>query len=107
QGRAVPRRYPGGARQRLDGAARIRDLCEVHGCWSGAIRLTLTANPNGDSMPKVDDVAWMSQRHGFLVRQDDDQPFASFEFTSEAAAQAAQKQMQEIFATGRKAMGYA
>ena len=33
-------------------------------------------------MPKVDDVAWMSQRHGFLVRQDDDQPIASFEFTS-------------------------
>ena len=42
-------------------------------------------------MPKVDDVAWMSQRHGFLVRQDDDQPIASFEFTSEAEAQAAQK----------------
>jgi hypothetical protein len=45
-------------------------------------------------MPKVDDVAWMSQRHGFLVRQDDDQPIASFEFTSEAEAQAAQKKMQ-------------
>jgi hypothetical protein len=58
-------------------------------------------------MPKVDDVAWMSQRHGFLVRQDDDQPIASFEFTSEAAAQAAQKQMQEILATCVKAMGYA
>jgi hypothetical protein len=53
-------------------------------------------------MPKVDDVAWMSQRHGFLVRQDDDQPIASFEF-----AQAAQKQMQEILATCIKAMGYA
>jgi hypothetical protein len=24
-------------------------------------------------MSKVDDVAWMSQRHGFMVRQDDDQ----------------------------------
>jgi|HubBroStandDraft_3_1064219.scaffolds.fasta_scaffold184970_3 hypothetical protein len=55
-------------------------------------------------MPKVDDVAWMSQRHGFLVRQDDDQPIASFEFTSEAAAQAAQKQMQEILATCVEAM---
>jgi hypothetical protein len=33
-------------------------------------------------MPKVDDVAWMSQRHGFLVRQDNDQLIASFEFTS-------------------------
>jgi hypothetical protein len=33
-------------------------------------------------MPKVDDVAWMSQRHGFLVRQDNDQQIASFEFTS-------------------------
>ena len=29
-GRAVPRRYPEGGRQRLDGAARIRDLCEIH-----------------------------------------------------------------------------
>jgi hypothetical protein len=58
-------------------------------------------------MPKVDDVAWMSQRHGFLVRQDDDQPIASFEFTSEAAAQAAQKKMQEILATCVEAMGYA
>jgi hypothetical protein len=45
-------------------------------------------------MPMVDDVAWMSQRHGFLVRQDDDRPIASFEFTSEAEAQAAQKKMQ-------------
>jgi hypothetical protein len=33
-------------------------------------------------MPKVDYVAWMSQRHGFMVRQDDDQPIAIiFEFT--------------------------
>jgi hypothetical protein len=58
-------------------------------------------------MPKVDDVAWMSQRHGFLVRQDDDQPIASFEFTSEAEAQATQKKMQEILATCVKATGYA
>ena len=58
-------------------------------------------------MPKVDDVAWMSQRHGFLVRQDNDQPIASFEFTNEAEAQAAQKKMQEILATCVKAMGYA
>ena len=36
--------------QRLDGAARIWDLCEIHGCGSGAVRLTLTANPNGDSL---------------------------------------------------------
>jgi hypothetical protein len=57
-------------------------------------------------VPKVDDVAWMSQRHGFLVRQDD-QPIASFEFTSEAEAQAAQKKMQEILATCVEAMGYA
>jgi hypothetical protein len=57
-------------------------------------------------MPKVDDVAWMSQRHGFLVRQDD-QLIASFEFTSEAEAQAAQKKMQEILATCVEAMGYA
>ena len=42
-------------------------------------------------MPKVDDVAWMSQGHGFMVRQDNDQQIASFEFTSEAEAQAAQK----------------
>ena len=47
-------------------------------------------------MPKVDDVAWMSQRHGFMVRQDNDQLIALFEFTSEAEAQAAQKKMQEI-----------
>jgi hypothetical protein len=26
----VPRRYQEGGRQRLDGAARIRDLCEIH-----------------------------------------------------------------------------
>src|SRR5882724_479652 len=58
------------------------------------------------SMPKVDDVAWMSQRHGFLVRQDNDQPIASFEFTNEAEAQAAQKKMQEILATCVEAMGY-
>jgi hypothetical protein len=58
-------------------------------------------------MPKVDDVAWMSHRHGFMVRQDDDQLIASFEFTSEAEAQAAQKKMQEILATCVKAMGYA
>ena len=44
-GRAVPRRYPEGSRQRLDGAARIRDLSEIHGCGSGAVRLTLTAKP--------------------------------------------------------------
>jgi hypothetical protein len=31
-----------------------------------------------------------TQRHGFLVRQDNDQLIASFEFTSEAEAQAAQ-----------------
>jgi hypothetical protein len=29
---------------------RIRDLCEIHGCGSGAVRLTLTANPDGDSL---------------------------------------------------------
>jgi hypothetical protein len=57
-------------------------------------------------MPKVDDVAWMSQRHGFMVRLDDDHLIASFEFTSEAEAQAAQK-MQEILATCVEAMGYA
>jgi hypothetical protein len=28
-GRAVPRRYPEGGRQRLDGAARVRNLCEI------------------------------------------------------------------------------
>ncbi len=28
----------------------IGNLCEVHGCGSGAVRLTLTANPNGDSL---------------------------------------------------------
>jgi hypothetical protein len=58
-------------------------------------------------MPKVDDVAWMSQGHGFMVRQDNDQLIASFEFTSEAEAQAAQEKMQEILATCVKAMGYA
>ncbi len=58
-------------------------------------------------MAKVDDVAWMSQGHGFMVRQDNDQLIASFEFTSEAEAQAAQKKMQEILATCVKAMGYA
>jgi hypothetical protein len=58
-------------------------------------------------MPKVDDVAWMSQRHGFMVRQDDDQLIASFEFTGEAKAQAAQNKMQEILATCVKAIGYA
>jgi hypothetical protein len=36
-----------------------------------------------------------------------DQLIASFEFTSEAEAQAAQKKMQEILATCVKAMGYA
>ena len=58
-------------------------------------------------MPKVDDVAWMSQRHGFMVRHNNDQLIASFEFTSEAEAQAAQKKMQEILATCVEAMGYA
>jgi hypothetical protein len=29
-GRAVPRRYQEPGRQRLDGAARIRNLCEIH-----------------------------------------------------------------------------
>jgi hypothetical protein len=47
-------------------------------------------------MPKVDDVAWMSQRHGFLVRQDDDQPIAAFEFTSEAEAQAATRDLGDL-----------
>ena len=58
-------------------------------------------------MPKVNDVTWMSQGHGFMVRQDNDRLIASFEFTSEAEAQAAQKKMQEILATCVKAMGYA
>ena len=51
-------------------------------------------------MPKVDDVAWMSQRHGFLVRQDNDQLIASFEFTSEAEAQAAQNLGVSLFRSG-------
>jgi hypothetical protein len=58
-------------------------------------------------MPKVDDVAWMDQGHGFMVRQDDDKLIASFQFTSEAEAQAAQKKMQEILATCVWAKGYA
>jgi WD40 repeat protein len=35
---------------RLAVAARVRDVREIHGCGSGAFRLTFTANPNGDSL---------------------------------------------------------
>jgi len=49
----------------------------------------------------------MDQGHGFMVRQDDNKLIASFQFTSEAEAQAAQNKMQEILATCVRATGYA
>jgi hypothetical protein len=60
----IRHRHEASDRARLAVAARVRDLSEIHGCGSGAVRLTLTANPKRRfSMPKVDGVAWMSQRH--------------------------------------------
>jgi hypothetical protein len=46
----IRRRLEAGDRARLAVDARERDVREIHGCGSGAVRLTFTANPNGDSL---------------------------------------------------------